>query len=154
MKKILIFILTILIIGITILCYQIIQKQKTIKAPQKIITTTTREKTFLLEEIPVDQIQIANPASQYCIENNGEIIIKKDINGGEYGVCCFKDNKQCEEWAMFRNLCPVGGLKITGYENDGQIECAIKGGEVDMNNKLCIFKNKTCDITQNYLKCK
>jgi len=54
---------------------------------------------------------------------------------------------------MFRNLCPIGGIKITGYDNNGQIECAIKGGEVNMKDNLCVFKTKTCNITQNYLKC-
>jgi len=55
---------------------------------------------------------------------------------------------------MFRNLCPIGGLKVTDYENNGQIECAIKGGEVNTKDNLCVFKNKTCDITPKYLNCK
>ena len=36
-------------------------------------------------------------------------------DGGQYGICFFDDNRQCEEWALLRGDCPVGGLKVTGY---------------------------------------
>jgi len=97
MKKILIIILAIVIVALTILYYQIVQKQKQVNNPQEVITTTTRKKTFMLDEVPADQVKIANPASQYCIENKGKLEIRKDINKGEYGVCVFENNKQCEE---------------------------------------------------------
>lgn len=74
-------------------------------------------------------IKIANPASTNCIEKGGTIEIRKNKQG-EYGVCLFEDNRQCEEWALLRGNCPVGGMKITGYENDAQVFCAITGGEV------------------------
>jgi putative hemolysin len=48
--------------------------------------------------------QIANPASVYCIANNGSLTIKNDENGGQYGVCT-RDGKECEEWAYFRGEC-------------------------------------------------
>ncbi|MDD4122814.1 MAG: DUF333 domain-containing protein [Candidatus Pacebacteria bacterium] len=150
MKKILIIVFSIIIILMAIFYYN--YKPKT-NLVQEEVTTTTRQKVLMPEEVPADQIQLANPASQYCIDNQGKLEMRKDINGGEYGVCLFEDNRQCEEWAMFRNLCPMGGIKITGYDNNGQIECAIKGGEVNMKDSLCVFKTKTCKINQNYLKC-
>ncbi|MCR4406900.1 MAG: DUF333 domain-containing protein [Anaerolineae bacterium] len=58
--------------------------------------------------------QIANPASENCIKQGGTLMIQKRGDGGEYGVCVFEDNRQCEEWAMLRGDCPVGGIKITG----------------------------------------
>ena len=48
--------------------------------------------------------QIANPASEYCIENAGRIEIRKDLQG-EVGYCVFEDGKECEEWAFFNNEC-------------------------------------------------
>ena len=72
---------------------------------------------------------IANPASANCIAKGGRLEIRKNKNG-EYGVCLFEDNRQCEEWAFFRGQCPEGGVKITGYENDAEIYCAITGGQV------------------------
>ena len=58
------------------------------------------------------QNNLANPASENCIKNGGTLEIRKN-KMGEYGVCLFEDNRQCEEWALFRDQCPVGGLKIT-----------------------------------------
>ncbi|MCX6781623.1 MAG: DUF333 domain-containing protein [Candidatus Magasanikbacteria bacterium] len=56
-----------------------------------------------------NNVGMANPASVNCDEKGGNLEIKKDANGGEYGMCIFPDGKQCEEWAMFRGECPVGG---------------------------------------------
>ncbi len=36
--------------------------------------------------------KIANPASQYCIEQGGTIVIQQRGDGGEYGVCIFEEN--------------------------------------------------------------
>ncbi len=49
-------------------------------------------------------------------------------DGGQYGVCYFVDNYQCEEWALFRGECPVGGLRVTGYITPASRYCAIAGG--------------------------
>lgn len=72
---------------------------------------------------------IANPASVNCTEKGGKLEMRTN-KLGQYGVCLFEDNRQCEEWALMRGECPVGGKKITGYENDAEIYCAITGGEV------------------------
>jgi len=55
----------------------------------------------------------------------------RTAKNGEYGVCLFEDNRQCEEWALLRGNCPMGGLKITGYETDAEVYCVITGGQVD-----------------------
>ena len=73
---------------------------------------------------------LANPASANCLAKNGILEIRKNKDG-EYGVCLFEDNRQCEEWALYRGDCPAGGLKITGYENEAQVYCAITGGIVE-----------------------
>jgi len=73
---------------------------------------------------------IANPASENCIKKGGSLETRNNKNG-QYGVCIFEDNRQCEEWAFFRGECPEGGMKVTGYENDAEVYCAITGGEVE-----------------------
>lgn len=73
---------------------------------------------------------LANPASTNCLEKGGTIEMRNNKNG-QYGVCLFEDNRQCEEWALLRGQCPVGGIKITGYDNDAEIYCAITGGQVE-----------------------
>lgn len=84
--------------------------------------------------------QIANPASTNCLEKGGMKIEIRNSKKGQYGVCLFEDNRQCEEWALLRGECPIGGLKVTGYENDAEIYCAITGGKVTglgTENPMC-----------------
>lgn len=52
---------------------------------------------------------IANPASVNCVEKGGTLEIKTDESGGQYGICVFQSGESCEEWAMFRGECTVGG---------------------------------------------
>ncbi|MCP4210111.1 MAG: DUF333 domain-containing protein [Halieaceae bacterium] len=102
---------------------------------------------------------IANPASENCVEQGGTLSIQKRGDGGEYGVCLFEDNKQCEEWAMLNGECPAGGIRITGYITPAAQYCAITGGEykvtgidnTDQEQGTCTFKNgKTCDAWDYY----
>jgi uncharacterized protein len=72
--------------------------------------------------------RLANPASVNCSDKGGKLTIERRPDGGEYGVCVFTDNYQCEEWAMFRGECPVGGLRVTGYITPAARYCAITGG--------------------------
>lgn len=104
-------------------------------------------------------VGIANPASENCVDKGGELSIQKRPDGGEYGVCVFEDNRQCEEWAMMRGDCPEGGLKITGYVTEAAVFCAITGGEYqvtgdsgsDKEQGACTFKSgKTCDVWEYY----
>ncbi len=97
---------------------------------------------------------IANPASVNCEKQGGQLSSQKRPDGGEYGVCLFEDNRQCEEWALLRGDCPVGGVKITGYVTQAAVFCAISGGEykitansnTDQEQGTCTFKSgKTCD---------
>lgn len=75
-------------------------------------------------------IGLANPAATNCLEKGGNLETRKN-KIGEYGVCLFEDNRQCEEWALLRGQCPVGGVKVTGYDNEAEIYCAIAGGQVE-----------------------
>ena len=98
--------------------------------------------------------QRANPASQHCTEKGGTMSILKTGSGGEYGVCRFADNRQCEEWAMLRGDCPVGGLRVTGYVTAAARYCAITGGRYTVTGAsntpeeqgtCALSKGRTCD---------
>lgn len=85
------------------------------------------------------EVGLANPASKNCLDKGGQSEMRTNKNG-EYGVCLFEDNRQCEEWALLRGQCPLGGLKITGYDNEAEIYCAITGGQVEgvgTENPMC-----------------
>jgi hypothetical protein len=107
-----------------------------------------------------DKAGMPNPASQYCIEQGGQLMMKTRGDGGEYGICYFEDNRQCEEWALMRGDCPVGGRKITGYLTDAAQYCAITGGEYTVTDEsgapedeqgTCTFPNGTvCDVWNYY----
>src|SRR5688572_7458517 len=77
---------------------------------------------------PTDAPRLANPASTHCVKVGGRLTIEKHPSGSEFGVCLFEDNRQCEEWAMLRGECPVGGRRITGYSTAAGRYCAITGG--------------------------
>lgn len=78
---------------------------------------------------PTQQTQLANPAPTNCIKKGGKLKMKENKQW-QYGICYFQDNRQCEERALLRGNCPTGGIKVTGYETDGEIYCAISGGEL------------------------
>ncbi|HOX60603.1 MAG TPA: DUF333 domain-containing protein [Candidatus Magasanikbacteria bacterium] len=98
-------------------------------------------------------IGLANPASANCLKLGGTIEMRNNAKG-QYGVCYFEDNRQCEEWALFRGQCPVGGKKITGYENEAQAYCVITGGEVEglgTDSVLCKRIDGTyCQVDANF----
>ena len=71
---------------------------------------------------------LANPASEHCVARGGTLVIEKNGAGGEYGVCRFPDDRQCEEWAMLRGACPEGGIRVTGHVTPAARSCAISGG--------------------------
>jgi putative hemolysin len=103
--------------------------------------------------------QIANPASENCIKQGGTLQIQTRGDGGQYGICLFEDNMQCEEWALLRGDCPVGGIKVTGYVTPAAVYCAITGGEyavtgnsnTDNEQGTCTFKDGSqCDVWEYY----
>jgi len=102
---------------------------------------------------------LANPASVNCEEKGGKVEMRERGDLGQYGVCMFEDNRQCEEWALYRGECPVGGVKVTGYVTDAAVFCAITGGEYAVTGKsgtadeqgTCTFKNSIkCDVWEYY----
>lgn len=74
------------------------------------------------------QPQLANPASVNCTQQGGTLTIERRPDGGQFGVCTFTDNQQCEEWALFRGECPRTGLRVTGFATPAGRYCAITGG--------------------------
>jgi putative hemolysin len=106
----------------------------------------------------INKPTIANPASVNCINKGGTLSIQKRGDGGEYGICIFEDNRQCEEWAMFRGECPVGGIKVAGYTTPAARICVITGGtytphehsDTYKEEGSCTFKNNICDVWAYY----
>jgi putative hemolysin len=74
----------------------------------------------------------ANPASQHCLAQGGSLVIESDGSGGQFGVCRFDDNRQCEEWAQLRGECPAGGLRLAGDVTPAARYCVLRGGRYEV----------------------
>ena len=83
---------------------------------KKIIQTLRFTKTLTKDEVDIneakkngennEQAGLANPASVYCEEQGGKVELRTDKKTkGQYGVCIFKDETECEEWAFYRGEC-------------------------------------------------
>ncbi len=80
-------------------------------------------------------------------------------DGGQYGVCYFGDNYVCEQWALMHGECPVGGVKVTGYNTPAARYCVITGGtytvigvtNTDQEAGSCTLPSgKVCDANEYY----
>lgn len=49
---------------------------------------------------------LANPASVYCIEQGGQLEIRRE-SAGEVGYCHLPDGRVIEEWALLRSAHPA-----------------------------------------------
>lgn len=107
----------------------------------------------------IEPVGLPNPASQNCLDQGGDLTIMARGDGGQYGVCFFEDNRQCEEWALMRGDCPAGGLKVTGYITDAAVYCAITGGTYTITGTdaagveqgTCTLPDETtCDVWEYY----
>jgi putative hemolysin len=108
---------------------------------------------------PANAVGLRNPASENCIKQGGKLSIVERGDSGQYGICLFEDNRQCEEWAMMRGDCPVGGIKVTGYVTPAAQYCAITGGTYAVTGNsgagdeqgTCTFKDGSqCDAWDYY----
>jgi putative hemolysin len=81
------------------------------------------------ESLKDSEVQIANPASTFCIESGGTLEIVETPES-QMGNCTLPNGTVCEEWALFRG------------------ECASENNEVQTGEKLAIFESyqgKTAD---------
>lgn len=96
---------------------------------------------------PPSQVGLANPASENCIAKGGQSRIETAGSGAQYGICLFEDNRQCEEWALMRGACPLGGIKVTGYATPQARYCAIRGGNYVVTTQQTATSSELGDCT-------
>jgi putative hemolysin len=98
-------------------------------------------------------VEITNPASENCSQVGGNLVIQEREDGSQYGLCYFEDNKACEEWALFRGDCPIGGRKTTGLDTIDQKYCVWVGGETSaVPQSVCVFKDGSRCLTSDFYK--
>ena len=88
--------------------------------------------TLFLVLVANAALAMPNPASVNCTKVGGSLKIESPSEGS-MGICYFQDGKQCEEWALFRGNCPVGGVDVTNLTS-AERHCAIRGGSYNAQN--------------------
>ena len=95
---------------------------------------------------------VTNPASKNCVANGGELEMRKGPLG-TYGACIFESG-ECEEWTLYRDDCPVGGIDVSGLVLESDIYCAITGHEItptlDGTPGFCQVNNTSCLSSEWY----
>ena len=138
-----------LLSGTALLCSCSVPPSAEVSRPQSTTVTATSTRGP----------QLANPASVDCVEQGGRHVVEPRPAGGEFGLCLFEDNRQCEEWALLRGHCPVGGRRVTGYVTPAARYCAITGGSYAITVRsgaadeegTCILPSGTsCDADAYY----
>jgi putative hemolysin len=59
------------------------------------------------------QVEIANPAAAYCVEQGYKNEMRTNPDGSQYGVCIMDDGTECDEWAFYRGECGPGAKPTT-----------------------------------------
>ncbi len=91
-----------------------------------------------------NQTNIANPASVFCEKQGNKLEIRTDPStGGQVGICIFPNKAECEEWAYFRDECPVNLEKDTA---------AIKQALINEDRNLFGMKVTISKDTGRYAK--
>lgn len=76
------------------------------------------------------QPSMVNPASAFCEQHGGRLEMRSTEDGGQFGVCIFADDSECEEWAFFRGEC------IPGSDSFASVDEAIRGAMQFMAQEL------------------
>ena len=64
-------------------------------------------------ENPEENSEIANPASVYCEENGGTLVLEEGA-----WLCMFEDGSYCEEWSYQRWECQPGEIMYNTVEDE------------------------------------
>ncbi len=124
-------------------------QEEVVTMPEEVVASSTPEIATSTEA----EVGLANPASVNCATQGGRLEIKTNGGGGQYGLCYFEENRACEEWALLRGECPVGGRKTTGYDTEAQRYCAWLGGKVfATEDAICTLPDgRACLASDLYL---
>lgn len=50
---------------------------------------------------------LSNPATVYCLQEGGEFVMKKTLDGATEGFCILPNDITCEVWAHYQGECPT-----------------------------------------------
>jgi putative hemolysin len=82
-----------------------------------------------------ESIEIANPASEFCFNQNGILEIL-DGEDGQYGLCTLPSGLVCDEWDFFRGECGVDEIIYCTEEQKQNEVCTMEYMPVCGNNNI------------------
>ena len=89
---------------------------------------------------------IANPASEFCVENGGTLIPAEDEEWNQFAFCQIDEDTICEEWEYYRGDCPIEA------NSDEEISGEVESGEVN-NDEAPVAKMRISDdLTQEEIE--
>jgi len=89
-------------------------------------------------------VNIANPASVYCVKQGYKLETHTDNAGNQYGVCIFSDGTECDEWAYFRGECAPGGKNPTTENKAVEAAKILLAGELNVEtDQITVFQLQT-----------
>ena len=92
---------------------------------------------------------IPNPAAVNCTKVGGKSSIEKLPSGDSIGICTFDTNHECEQWALFRKHCPIGGIKTHSLTKEERY-CLILGGNIINKTNCTLPAEKICSLHSLY----
>ena len=107
-----------------------------------ILTIAGCGKTEAPVENSDENVGIANPASVYCEDNGGTLILEN----GEW-LCMFPDGSYCEEWSYQRGECQPGDIMYNVIPDEVIPEMAIS--ELYSDDDLAAAKAAIMDVVDN-----
>jgi len=72
-------------------------------------TTTTAEAVMpKTDDALAQDTALNNPATIYCLQENGKFTMQKTLAGTTEGLCVLPNDITCEVWAFYKGDCPAG----------------------------------------------
>jgi putative hemolysin len=142
--KLLIVLFFVLSLAFLFLCIQ--------RAGYKIPGVELQTNKPISEKVEERNVGMINHASENCGFKKGNLEMRKNPGGSEYGVCVFAEGKECEEWALYKGDCLEGGVDVSGVYNEAVKFCLITGNKYLPTSKECEFKDGKKCLAVNFFE--
>ena len=96
---------------------------------------------------PAGPSQLANPATQYCLDNGGHTRPRGQQDDGPSGLCVFPDDSVCDEWAFFRGECGPASQPVDETQPDASTTAEMNAAMPSIDEEVDAFLIARLDET-------
>lgn len=94
-----------------------------------------------------ENLEIANPASVYCEENGGTLVLEEGA-----WLCMFPDGSYCEEWAFMNWECLPGDIMYNAIPEDVTPEPSVATSELYSEEDVLAAQDTIMNVINNEWK--